>query len=140
MKTKIRATVQRTLRRVLQLFSLGSVMFIMEACYGAYVDYDPLSATVDVRVVNLQGDPIVGIGVYLYSDVAADNIGRCVGRTNDKGVLSVDSAELMAPDEIKCTLWLVDEDGAKNGGEFNPTQIKVNRNDGVATVAMTPRN
>ena len=140
MKTKIRATLQRTLRRVLQLFSLGTVMFIMEACYGAYVGYDPYSAQVDVRVVNLQGDPIVGIGVYLYSEAAADNIGRYVGRTDDKGLLSVDSAELMAPSEEQCTLLLVDEDGAKNGGEFNSTQIKVNRNDGVTTIAMAPRN
>ena len=138
MKTKIRATAQRALRRVLQMFSLGTVMFIMEACYGAYVGYDPY-APVEVRVVNLQGDPIVGIGVYLYSEVASDNIGRYVGRTDDKGLLSVDSNELMAPSEEQCTLLLVDEDGAKNG-EYASTQLKVNRNDGVVIVALTPLN
>jgi hypothetical protein len=45
----------------------------------------------------------------------------------------------MTPGENQCTLLLVDEDGAKNG-EYNSTQFEVNRNDGVTTVAMTPRN
>ena len=139
MKTKIRATAQRALRRVLQMFSLGAVMFIMEACYGAYVDYDPYGTQVDVRVVNLTGSPIKGIGVYLYSETALDHIGRYVGKTDEYGMLTVDSNELMAPSESGCTLLFLDEDGAKNG-EYNSTQANITLNDGVTTVVMTPRN
>ena len=139
MKTKIRATLQRTLRRVLQMFSLGSVMFIMEACSGAYVDYDPYDVQVGVRVVNLQGNPIKDIGVYLYSESAADHIGRYVGKTDSDGMLMVCANELMAPSENRCTLLFLDEDGAKNG-EYNSTQLEVSFTDGVATVAMAPQN
>jgi hypothetical protein len=139
MKTKIRATAQRALRRVLQMFSLGSVMFIMEACYGAYTDYDPLSDLVDVRVVNSSGAPIKGIGVYLYSEGAPNHIGRYVGSTDRDGMLTVDSDEVMAPSEIVCTLLFLDDDGPQNG-EYNSTQLEVNRNDAVTTVVMTSRN
>lgn len=135
MKTQLLAFVQRGLRRVLQLFSLGTVMFIMEACYGPITD-GYYSDNVMLRVVNLQGEPISGIEVYLYDPNAADNRGAKVGQTSEEGILPINLWEFVGDTQPQCTLWLVDADGSANGGSYTSKSVQLNGYNRVVTTAM----
>ena len=136
MKTKLLAFAQRGLRRVLQLFSLGTVMFIMEACYGAYTD-NHYTNLVTLRVVNLEGEPISGIEVYVYAPDAADNRGARVGQTAEDGTLAVDLYQVGV--DSSCSLWLVDADGNQNGGSYTSKSVHVNGFNSVVTTAMSEK-
>lgn len=70
MKQRLLAQSQKLLRRILRVFSLGAVMFIMEACYGISYDRYHEYSSVKVLVVNTNGEPIPNIAVHFddYTD------------------------------------------------------------------------
>ena len=132
MKQRLLAQSQKLLRRILRVFSLGAVMFIMEACYG--VPYNELiSQRLKIMVVDTEGNPIPNISIHLNDYYTGEHF---TAISDSKGFAELLILENMGTD-IEITLSDIDNEA---NGLFQSKTFKVNTSNYTEeiTVALQP--
>lgn len=128
MRQKILAQSQKLLRRVLKVFSLGAVLFIMEACYG--VPYGPPTySEIQIMVVDTEGNPIPNIAVSVNTNDGE----RVLAHSDNKGVAKIEIDYPTFP--LKVTLVDVDKE---TNGYFQSKSLELDMHDNDITVALQP--
>lgn len=122
--------MQKCIRRFTQLFSLGAVMFIMEACYGTAYPGDYFYE-LKINVVDTLGKPINGIAICQAN--AEGKVGEALSQTDQNGKATINDLYLEYGDTL--TFWIVDNDGEANGS-YQSKRITIDGSKSEIIVAL----